>query len=318
MKIYIPLACLALTILAHAEPADTNAKALPDWAIGPFTQAPEPVIKPNPDSVFHCPIQDKEINWEKSWVYNPAAVVRNGKIIVLYRAQQGPKNTCSRVGYADSQDGSHFTRDPVPVFYPANDDQKAVEWMKEEHRGCEDPRLAESQDGLYILTYTQFSGKGFRLGIASSRDLKTWTKHGALFAGTKWENSKVKSAAVVHEVKDGKLVAAKINGKYWMYFGLGPVNLASSDDFIHWKPLEDDKGNMLIVMEPRSGFFDSVLTEIGPQSVLTKKGIVVFYNGKNANEKEEKNGDRKGDNSIPKGMYCGGQALFDAPPPPTT
>jgi len=218
------------------------------------------------------------------------------------------------VGYAEREDGLHFTRDAKPVYYPGNDDQKAVEGVNEERGGCEDPRLAESPDGLYILTYTQFSGNGGRLGIASSRDLKTWTKHGALFAGTKWENTKNKSAAVVHEVKDGKLVAAKINGKYWMYFGTLKVNIATSEDFIHWKPLEDDKGNMLIVMEPRNGFFDSVLTEIGPQSVLTKKGIVVFYNGKNADQKQ-KNEDKIGDNSIPKGMYCGGQALFDAKDP---
>ena len=313
MNIYIPLACLVLTALAHVQAADATAKALPDWAIGPFTQAPEPVIKPNPQSVFHCPIQDKEINWEKSWVYNPAAAVRDGKIIVLYRAQQGPGNTCSRVGYAESGDGFHFTCDPVPVFYPANDDQKSFEGKGiEKFGGCEDPRLAESPDGVYILTYNQRPGSGPHQGIASSRDLKNWTKHGSVFEGTKWTNAKVKSFAVLHEVKDGKLVAAKINGSYWMYFGLQAVYVATSQDFIHWKPVEDGQGNMLTVMTPRNGFFDSVLTEIGPQSILTKKGIVVFYNGKNPNEKNE---DKIGDSLIPKGMYCGGQALFDAKNP---
>lgn len=308
MRIYIPLACLALTALAHAQSAETSAMALPDWAIGPFTQHPDPVIKPNPDSVFHCPIQDKDIHWEKSWVYNPAAVVRNGKIVVLYRAQQGPWDTCSREGYAVSEDGIHFTREPAPVFYPANDDQKSIEWGGEKMGGCQDPRLAESPDGLYILTYSQYSGKLGRLAIASSRDLKTWTKHGDLFAGTKWEFAKVKSSSVVHEVKDGKLVAAKINGKYWMYFGERAVQVATSEDFIHWKPVEDTNGKMLTVMGRRKRFFDSGLTEIGSQSVLTKKGIVVFYNGVNS-------GAINGDPSIPEGAYCGGQALFDAKDP---
>jgi predicted GH43/DUF377 family glycosyl hydrolase len=65
---------------------------------------------------------------------------------------------------------------------------------------------------------------------------------------------------------------------------------------------------MISVMKPRKGFFDSGLTEIGPQSVLTKNGIVVFYNGKNSDAID-------GDPSIPKGAYCGGQALFEAKDP---
>jgi predicted GH43/DUF377 family glycosyl hydrolase len=118
----------------------------------------------------------------------------------------------------------------------------------------------------------------------------------------------VKSAAVVHEVKDGELVAAKINGTYLMYFGENAVHLATSDDLTHWKPMEDPKGGMLTVMKPRKGFFDSRLTEVGCQSVLTKDGIVVFYNGEN-------DGPGKGDPSIGVSQYCGGQALFDKTDP---
>ena len=61
-------------------------------------------------------------------------------------------------------------------------------------------------------------------------------------------------------------------------------------------------------MKPRKGFFDSRLTEIGCQSVLTKDGIVVFYNGENL-------GPDAGDPSIGKSEYCGGQALFDSTDP---
>ncbi len=289
---------------------DSAAASLPSWAIGPFNRqaTPEPVIKPNPDATFVNPINQETVHWEKAWVYNPAAAVHDGKIVVLYRAQQGPGNTVSRIGYAQSDDGLHFTCDPTPVYYPTNDDQKDFEWAGAEGRGgCEDPRLATAPDGSYRLTYSEYS-KGFRIGIASSTDLKHWKKLGGAFAGTKWESAHVKSAAVVHEIKDGHLVAAKINGTFWMYFGENAVHLATSDDLTHWKPLETPDGKMLTIMAPRSGFFDSKLTEVGCQSVLTKDGIVVFYNGTNA-------GPNGGDPSIAKNRYCGGQALFDSKDP---
>ena len=266
------------------------------------------MIKPNPDTTFVNPINQESVHWEKAQVYNPAAIARDGRIIVLYRAQQGPGNTLSRFGYAESVDGFHFTCDPTPVYYPSNDRQR-FEWNGAEKRGgVEDPRLAEAPDGSYRITFSAHGVDGLRIGIASSTDLKHWTKLGSIFDGTKWEAFHIKSAAIVHEVKNGKLVAAKINGTYWMYFGESGVYLATSDDLTHWKPLENPDGQMLTIMKPRKGFFDSGLTEVGCQSVLTKDGIVVFYNGKNL-------GPDAGDPSIGKGRYCGGQALFDAKDP---
>jgi hypothetical protein len=95
---------------------ESTAAPLPSWAIGPFARQanPEPVIKADPDATFVNPINQETVHWEKSWVYNPAAAVRDGKIVVLYRSQQGNGNTCSRVGYGQSDDGFHFTCDPTP------------------------------------------------------------------------------------------------------------------------------------------------------------------------------------------------------------
>jgi predicted GH43/DUF377 family glycosyl hydrolase len=103
----------------------------------------------------------------------------------------------------------------------------------------------------------------------------------------------------VQELKDGHLVAAKINGKYWMYVGEHSVTLASSDDLIHWV-------NGTTVMTTRPGFADSGLDEVGPAALLTEKGIVLFYNGKNG---------KGGDPQLPGGVYTGMQALFDAKDP---
>jgi len=307
----IVLATFLFCSLGVAAVADGTGPALPHWAIGPFTrcQNGDPVIKPDADAVFNCPMSKMPIHWEAGQVYNPAAVVRDGKIVVLYRAQAGPGNSCSRIGYAESTDGVHFKNDPAPVLFPQEDSESAWEWSGSDRAGgCEDPRIAESPDGSYVVAYTEYNGSRYRLGLATSKDLRHWTKQGAAFAGTKYADRGYKSAAIVHELKNGRLVAAKINGKYWMYFNEHGGNVATSDDLIHWTPLENDKGELLGVLPTRPGFFDSSLDEIGAQAVLTGSGIVVFYNGKNAEA-------GSGDESIGPGAYSGGQALFDKSDP---
>lgn len=73
---------------------------------------------------------------------------------------------------------------------------------------------------------------------------------------------------------------AKIDGKYWMYWGEKFVNVATSTDLVNWEPMLDENGEFLKVMVPRAGKFDSDLTECGPPAILTDKGILLFYNGK--------------------------------------
>lgn len=78
-----------------------------------------------------------------------------------------------------------------------------------------------------------------------------------------------------------------------------------SENLYDWYPLEDENGKMKQLVTPRHGRFDSHLTECGPPAVLTKKGVVLLYNGKNAN-------DDSADPSLPRGMYSVGQIVFDA------
>ena len=60
--------------------------------------------------------------WESAGVFNPAVVMHNGKIVMLYRAQD--THGTSRLGYAESADGIHFTRRPEPVLTPEADYEK--------------------------------------------------------------------------------------------------------------------------------------------------------------------------------------------------
>lgn len=284
-----------------------NKQAKNDWALLPFTKVDKvnPVLTPSNQQVFQCPILKKEVKWEEKDVFNPAAVVRNGKVYMVYRAEDkiGKYAGTSRLGLAISDDGLHFKKQPQPIFYPSNDTQKKYEW----EGGCEDPRIVESQDGRYIMTYTSYDGKIARLLLATSTDLLHWQKHGLVLGEGKHKNTWSKSGAIVAERKGSKIVAKKINELYWMYWGDTNLYMATSPDLIHWTALEDAKGKLVEVLKPRKGKFDSQLVEPGPFALSTPKGIVLIYNSAN-------NG-KDGDKKLPNMTYSAGQALFNTQNP---
>jgi predicted GH43/DUF377 family glycosyl hydrolase len=204
---------------------------------------------------------------------------------------------------AVSDDGIHFKRRKKPVLFPSKD-----EFSKYDNPGgCEDPRIVERADGTYVLAYTAWNRDVARLSIASSKDLIHWKKHGPAFASAfqgKYVNIWSKSGSIVTQMKNGKIVAAKIKGKYWMYWGEKGINLATSEDLINWTPVVEKNGSLKFAINIRTGKFDSDLTEPGPPALLTSKGILLLYNGKNAlGENTDKN--------LPAETYSGGQVLFD-------
>lgn len=293
-----------LALLGAAKP--------PHWQIGPFSRPTNgPIITPDRVAVFNDPIQKSPVHWEALHTFNPAAIVRDGKIVVLYRAEDNTGTMqigqhTSRLGLATSDDGIHFTRLPEPVFYPAEDAQKSREWPG----GVEDPRIVEAPGHTYVLTYTQWNRVTYSIGIATSKDLQHWTKYGPIFLGAvkgKYDNLKYKSGGIVTRLVDGRLIAAKIGGKYWMYWGEGAIHLATSSDLIHWVPIEGSNGRPIEVLTKRPGHFDSGFPETGPPPVLTADGIVVLYNGKNDPE--------HGDPALGANAYAAGEALFDAHDP---
>jgi predicted GH43/DUF377 family glycosyl hydrolase len=206
----------------------------------------------------------------------------------------------SRLGLAVSDDGLHFTKEPSPVLYPDSDNMQQYEWKG----GVEDPRIVEGEDGTYILTYTSYDGRTARLCLASSKDLKTWTKHGLVLGEGKYKNTWSKSGAIVSRLEGGRIVAIKIKDKYWMYFGDTDLFMATSDDLIHWEVVENDESRKMIsVLQPRPGYFDSRLVEPGPYALLREQGIILIYNSSNALNYN--------DPDLPAFTYTAGQALFD-------
>jgi len=209
----------------------------------------------------HPILSPEGTSWQSAGTFNPAVVPHNGKSVMLYRAQD--KNGTSRLGYAASSDGLHFTRRPEPVLSPETDYEK--------DGGVEDPRLVKFGD-MYYLTYTGYNKKDAQLCLATSRDLIHWERKGVILPAYKgnWNVGWTKSGAIVPE---------KIQGKYWMYF-LGTsadkadqMGLAYSTDLIHWT-----EATQTPVLPRRPGQFDSRVVEPGPPPIITKDGIVLIYN----------------------------------------
>jgi predicted GH43/DUF377 family glycosyl hydrolase len=318
---FLILVLLVFTSCNHLEKHFTQAdEHNTSWAMLDFvkTDSVNPVLSPG-TGTFMDPIWKNKVAWEEKDVFNPAIVVRDNKIYMLYRAQDkiGLPGGTSRIGLAVSTDGFHFTRMPEPVFYPDNDAYKKYEWQG----GCEDPRIVEDSKGVYYMTYTAFDGKVARLLIATSKDLVHWTKYGSVFAEAykgKYLDKWSKSGSIVATYKDGKIIATKVNGKYWMYWGDQFIWAATSDDLIHWEPVEMHneekpsvplKGEGLnmpdlkIVIGTRNKKFDSDLVESGPPAMLTDEGILLIYNSRNI--------PAIGDTSLPEGTYAAGQVLID-------
>lgn len=282
---------------------------LPGWVMGSWVRpTQEPILSPDAKSVFRDPVSGQAVHWEALHTFNPAAIVKDGKVVLLYRAEDDSGDMkigghTSRLGMATSDDGMHFTRLSEPVFYPANDEQAA----RESPGGVEDPRLVESPDGTYVLTYTQWSRthRIFTIGIATSKDLLHWKKFGPAFGSEgKYAGLKYKSAGIVTELRDSRLIAARIRGKYWMYWGEIEVHLASSPDLIHWDPVEDASGKPAVLLRKRAGRSDSGFPETGPPALVTPRGVLLLYNAKNASD------DATRDVHVGPGAYTVNEALF--------
>ena len=238
---FLLLAVAAVTVLA----------AVTDYPFGDWRRASEtPILSP------------QGTTWESAGTFNPAVVRYGSKFVMLYRAQDAAGT--SRLGYAESSDGIHFSRRAEPVLSPEADYEK--------DGGVEDPRLQKFGD-TYYLTYTGYNKKDAQLCLATSRALIHWERKGVILPAYKgnWNKGWTKSGAIVPE---------KIDGKYWMYW-LGTaadktdqMGISYSSDLLHWIEASETP-----VLPRRPGKFDSRVVEPGPPPILTDRGIVLIYNG---------------------------------------
>ena len=269
--------------------ASERARAT-QWVLGPFSRPEnaQPVITARRESVFPDPILDKPVHWEALHTFNPAAVVRNGKIYVLYRAEDDSGAMqigmhTSRLGLAVSEDGVHFAREAAPVVLPG-EGQRAGAGMAGGHGGSADCRVAGWRLCHYLHAVESRDVPRGHCDVTRSAYLdQTWSglrygQVGRPEVQVGWHCHRVCGERTVHRDEDRN---GEERGHYWMYWGEGKIRLATSDDLVHWTPVEDANHQPKVLMRTRPRKFDSGLPEVGPPPVLTKDGIVLLYNGKN-------------------------------------
>ncbi|MEJ7713498.1 MAG: glycoside hydrolase family 130 protein [Pyrinomonadaceae bacterium] len=267
-----------LETFRHPERRRDHLTSLISFAAVPFQNTFGKWVRLNQGKPILSPQGD---GFESAGVFNPAVVKKDGKFVMLYRAQD--QAGASRLGYASSDDGIHFTRRPKPVLVPEADYEKGG--------GVEDPRLVKIGTDYY-LTYTSYNKRDAQLCLATSKDLINWERQGVIMPANKgrWNVGWTKAGAILTE---------KVKGKYWMYYMADPakdvneMGVAFSDDLIHWTEALDQP-----ILKRRPGHFDAKVVEPGPPPMMTRDGILLIYNG--ADEKT---------------VYATGWVLFDKEDP---
>ncbi len=221
------------------------------FPLGPFEPyAGNPILSPQGST------------WESGSVYNPAAVVVDDRVALLYRAHAD--DIVSHVGLAWSDDGYAFEREAEPVLSPTEDYDRF---------GVEDARVT-SIDGTHYLTYSGWDRHNALLCLATSTDLRTWTKHGPIFPDFDTFQPQGGPQAGGAWSKAGGILPVRLGGQWVMYFGEGSIWGATSEDLIHWKPVTPDSEPP--IMAPRPGTFTDFLVEVGPPPLVTDDGLVLL------------------------------------------
>ncbi|MGB4168790.1 MAG: hypothetical protein WBJ90_05215 [Tepidanaerobacteraceae bacterium] len=141
--------------------------------------------------------------------------------------------------------------------------------IKEEKKGCEDPRTVIIDDEIFML-YTAYDGVVAQIASASisvedflNRKFDRWKRRGLAFPGL-WD-------------KDAILFPEKIDGKYVIYHRIEPsIWIAYSDELTFPWPKNGHK----IIMGPRSGMmWDSLKIGAGAQPIKTRYGWLLIYHG---------------------------------------
>lgn len=201
--------------------------------------------------------------WEGLNVSNAAAAVHDGKVYLIYRAEgeerRGGSNSwpVTRLGLAVSENGYDVScRQPEPIF----DRDPSDPWCE---FGCEDSRISKIGDTYYIVyvTMSRFGHFGDRLAYATTKDFKTFERHGLLMDEL--------------EQRTSGFLPGKIGGKFMLFHRPMPNMWASfSDDLKKWE-------GMTCMFKTKPGTWYENKLGIGAPPIETKHGWLLFWHGKN-------------------------------------
>ena len=181
--------------------------------------------------------------------------------------------TISHLRLASSQDGVSFRVEPAPALEGEGN---------LESYGVEDCRVTEI-DGRYHLAYTAVSPDGFGVGVADTRDWRTYRRHGMVLPPPN------KDFVLFPEMVRGAYVA--LHRPVTEGLGLPSMWIARSSDLVHW-------GEQQCILRPRRGMWDSTKLGAGPPPLRIPEGWLEIYHGVDQDQ-----------------CYCLGAVLLDADDP---
>jgi predicted GH43/DUF377 family glycosyl hydrolase len=236
-------------------------------------------------------LEATENEFENQAVLNPTVVQQGDTLHLFYRAVK--EGNYSSIGYCKLEGPLNIVeRRNSPILFPEYD---------YEIHGTEDPRIV-FLDGTYFMFYTAYDGKNALIAYATSKDLKTWEKHGIISAkirydeaGNFFHSSKLKEKyhffisyykdVVAEDVllweKDSFILPKKYNNKFALFHRVLPdIQIVCFDDFKDlttdfWKDYLKELGDH-IVMEPKFGF-ESRNIGAGAPLIETERGWLMIY-----------------------------------------
>jgi predicted GH43/DUF377 family glycosyl hydrolase len=189
-------------------------------------------------------------------INDPELIAKDPRIITYKGVDY--LTTLSHLRLVCSNDGINFYQ---PEDYPLLQGEG-----EDEAFGIEDCRVALIED-VYYLTYTAVSSHGVCVGLRTTKDWKTFEKHGII---------------IPPHNKDCAIFDEKINGKFYALHRPSSVDLggnyiwlAQSPDGIHW-------GKHKCLIKTRKNKWDSKRVGAGAAPIKTAKGWLSIYHGANA------------------------------------
>jgi predicted GH43/DUF377 family glycosyl hydrolase len=231
-------------------PLDNLLKSITDTRHTYVKRFPgNPIISPRPGML-----------WEAKGTLNPAAIDLDNKTHILYRAVSA--DNVSTIGYACSTDGfSIDERSDKPIYFPRAD---------YERMGCEDPRLMQIGERVYML-YTAYDGSTPRVAV-SSISVKDFIKR----KWSAWTMPEVITPPSIAN-KDAAILPEPVNGNYLVFHR---VRESVCADFVASLDFSKEKITQCIeIISPRRGMWDGGKVGLSCPPVKTKEGWLLLYHG---------------------------------------
>ena len=160
----------------------------------------------------------------------------------------------SHLRLASSRDGVHFSIEPAPALFPADE---------YETFGIEDPRITQIGEDYYV-SYVAVSRMGIVTRLACTRDFHHFERMGVIFPP---------------DNKDVVVFPAQINGKYYVLhrpsasgFGRPEIWLAESPNLLDW-------GHHCRLIGLRENGWEDSRIGAGAPPILTPQGWLEIYHG---------------------------------------